>query len=101
MVDAVSPVPQARQGWRELAADANERLVVVEVEVGDVAEHRRRVEDRRSGIDGLTVPTWRQVGERDYRLWDEHRDGPRLRLLNDDAPRGLAAVLAHIERATG
>lgn len=102
VIDAVSPVPQARQGWRELAAAANEQLVVVEVAVGDVAEHRRRVEDRRSDIEGLTVPTWREVCERDYRPWDEHRDGPRLDLLNDDAPEaGLAAVLAHIEQVTG
>ena len=98
VIDAVSPVPQARRGWRELAAATNEHLVVVEVEVGDRAEHRRRVEGRESDIEGLTVPTWPQVLRRDYRPWDEARDGPRLRLRNDGAPQaGLAAVLAHIE----
>lgn len=55
VIDAVSPVPEARRGWSELAAAANEQLNVVELEVSDQVEHRRRVEDRGSDIDGLTV----------------------------------------------
>ena len=38
------------------------------------------------------------INERDYRPWDEARDGRRLKLLNDGDPTAsLAAVLAYIE----
>lgn len=98
VVDAVCPVPEARHGWWTLARTAHEHLVVVEVDVSDEVEHRRRVEGRDSDIEGLAVPTWQQVNERDYRSWDEARDGRRLKLLNDGEPAAsLAAVLAYIE----
>lgn len=98
VIDAVSPVPEARQAWRELAAVMNEQLKVIELELSDRVEHRRRVESRGSDIDGLTVPTWHEVTQRNYRPWDEDRDGPRLKLTNDGAPEiSLAAVLAFID----
>ena len=97
VIDAVSPVSEARQGWRELAATASARLKVIEVELSDPGEHRRRVEGRTSDIDGLIVPTWQQVIERAYQPWDEQRDGPRLKLSNNSDPEtGLDAVLAYI-----
>lgn len=98
VVDAVSPVPEARQGWRDLATAANQQLTVIELVLSDTVEHRRRVENRESDIDGLIVPTWQQVTERNYQPWDEHRDGPRLKLTNDSAPEiSLAAVLTYID----
>lgn len=39
----------------------------------DEAEHRQRVESRRSDIEGLRLPTWGQVMERDYEPWDRER----------------------------
>lgn len=98
VIDAVNPVPEARQGWRELAAATNQQLTVVEVALSDQLEHRRRVENRRSDIDGLTVPTWEQVLERRYQPWDERRGGPRLELANDTTPEdALASILAFID----
>jgi predicted kinase len=98
VIDAVSPVPGARQGWRKLAAASNEQLSVIELALTDRVEHRRRVENRRSDIDGLIVPTWEQVIDRDYDPWDERRDGPRLKLVNDTtAEAGLATILALID----
>lgn len=100
VIDAVSPVPEARQGWRDLADATDEHLVMVEVQVSDRSEHRRRVEARRSDIEGLSVPTWQDVSERTYQPWDQTRDGPRLKLLNDTNPSaGLAAVLAYMDSA--
>lgn len=98
VIDAVSAVPEARLGWRELAVSTNEELKVIELKLSNQAEHRRRVENRESDIDGLVVPTWQQVTERDYQPWDEGRDGLRLKLINDAAPEAsLAAVLAYID----
>lgn len=98
VIDAVSPGPEARQGWRALAAATNAQLRVIELELTDRVEHRRRVEARASDIDGLTVPTWQQVTERNYDPWDEERDGARLKLPNDTALQAsLAAVFAFID----
>jgi predicted kinase len=86
VVDAVSPVPEARAGWLGLANAAGAPVRMIEVVVSDPVEHRRRVEARRSDVDGLVVPTWRQVTAVAYEPWDVRRDGPRLVVANDGSP---------------
>jgi predicted kinase len=86
VVDAVSAVPAARAGWATLAAGAGTPLRVIEVVVTDTAEHRRRVENRKSDVEGLVVPTWAQVTALVYEPWDADRDGPRLLVHNDGTP---------------
>jgi hypothetical protein len=61
-------------------------LRFIELVVTDSAEHRRRVENRRSDIEGLVVPTWDQVVSLVYEPWDTVRDGPRLVVNNDGSP---------------
>lgn len=56
----------------------------------DPAEHRRRVEGRRSDVAGLVVPTWDEVVARNYQPWVE----PRLVV---DATVGLEECLAQVE----
>lgn len=98
VADSVSPVPEARHGWTAVADNAGVPLKVVEVEVSDHTEHRRRIEQRRSDIDGLTVPTWEQVLRRAYEPWNEERDGPRLTVCNDGAVElALAGIRAYID----
>ncbi|MFL6124354.1 AAA family ATPase [Actinophytocola sp.] len=99
VIDAVSAVPEARAGWTALAAAAGTPLRVVEVVVTDPAEHRRRVEARRSDLEGLVVPTWDQVTALAYEPWDTVRDGPRLLVRNDgtasDTMRQVRSYLMH------
>jgi predicted kinase len=73
VVDAVNPVEDARQGWRELAERSQKRLRVVEVVCSDVVEHRRRAEARESDLEGHAVPTWADVEAREYEPWHEPR----------------------------
>ena len=73
IADCVNPVRESRRGWREAATRAGARLVEVEVVCSDVVEHRRRVEGRRSDIEGLVVPSWQAVVEREYAAWEEPR----------------------------
>ncbi len=96
VVDAVNPVPVARDGWRRRAAEAGVPLVVVELELSDVAEHRRRVEQRRADLEGQVVPTWEQVVAEEYEPWDEARDGPRLLVDTLDTETALAAIRRHV-----
>jgi predicted kinase len=91
VVDAVNPLEITRRSWRELAAWSGVPLRVVEVVCGDAREHRRRVERRSADIEGLVVPTWRQVLDREYEPWTEPRltvdtaaeDGDQVRRILD------------------
>ncbi len=98
VVDAVSPVAAARAGWRALAGTAGTTLRVIEVLVTDPAEHRRRVEARKSDVVGLVVPTWAQVTALAYEPWDADRDGPRLLVHNDgDLADAMRQVRDYLE----
>lgn len=92
VVDAVNPVPEAREGWRQLARGTSARLVVLETVIGDVDEHRRRVAARRPDLEGQTVPSWAQVVAGEYAAWDEERDGPRRVIDMTDTAVGVRAA---------
>lgn len=92
MVDAVSPVAEARAGWRAVAAAAGAPLHVFEVVLADLGEHRRRVQQRVSDLEGLVVPTWEQVQARNYEPWDVYRDGDRTVIDGSDIEAAMAAI---------
>lgn len=69
IVDAVNPIAYTRELWRNVAAETAARLVEFEVVCSDAAEHRRRVETRSVDIDGLRLPTWQEVLDREYEPW--------------------------------
>lgn len=96
VVDAVNPVPEARQGWQETAARAGARLVVLETSLRDEAEHRRRVETRAADIPGHRVPTWGEVQD-GWVQWDVLRDGPRTLVDTSNAEAALAEAKAAIQ----
>jgi predicted kinase len=95
VADAVNAVPAARAGWAARAASAGAPLRVIEVVVTDPDEHRRRVETRKSDVDGLVVPTWAQVIALEYEPWDIDRDGPRLLVRNDGSPAEAMSQIRH------
>ncbi len=65
---------------------------VFEVVLNDLGGHRRRVEQRRSDLEGLVVPTWDQVRARDNQPWDAERDGDRTVIDGSDTQAALAAI---------
>jgi predicted kinase len=101
VADSVNPWPETRDAWLEVARRAGVVALEVEIVCSDAAEHRRRIEDRASDIDGFRLPTWQDVVERDYRAW------PRDRVIVDTASASieesvglvLAAVSALERRA--
>ena len=95
VVDAVNPVPEARQAWPQLAKSAGVSLQVVEVCVADEAEHRRRIEQRQADLRGQVVPTWEQVPAQEYESWDENRDGRRI-VVDAASPTALEEVLSSL-----
>lgn len=75
IVDAVNGVEPAREQWRRLADRTGSVLRFIEVRCSDEAEHRRRLEGRRRGINGFPEPTWESVQARRAGLddWDDQR----------------------------
>lgn len=81
LVECVNPLPLTRRLWEETASALGCRFLAVEIVCSDKAEHRRRVQQRVSDIEGLELPDWRAVERRDYAPWPEadlHPDTARL-----------------------
>ena len=92
VADCVNPVAESRAAWKAVSVRAAVRLVEIEVICSDLLEHRRRVEERRSDIPGLTPPTWQSVMCHEYQPWD------RRRFVLDTARLGPEQAVAEVER---
>jgi predicted kinase len=93
IADSVNPVAMTRDAWRAVARRANVRAIDIEIVCSDVEEHRRRVESRTSDIQGFTVPTWREVVEREYEAWE------RVDVRVDTAGRSIDEACAALARS--
>lgn len=60
----------AREAWRQVALDADTPFLEVELICPDGAAHQRRVEGRTSDIEGLKLPNWAAVQNREYEAWN-------------------------------
>ncbi len=94
IVDAVSPVNEARDMWRNLSKQCSADLVIIEC-VLDPVIHRKRIQARVRGMKGIPEVTWEQVQDRrrDYLEWEEDR------LVLDTAnsrEQNLKSALAYI-----
>jgi len=85
--DCVNDWTLARDGWQAAGERAGAEVVWLEVLCSDAAEHRRRVEGRKSEIPGLPLPDWPAVIGRDYHPWD------RQHFTVDTAGRGAEACV--------
>ena len=95
VADCVNPLPVTREAWREVARQANTRLLEVELVASDVAEHRRRVETRTADISGALLPTWADVTNRAYAPW------PEPHLVIDTTRTPVDAAVTILRRAVG
>ena len=91
VVDAVFPVAASRTPFTGLAQRHATALHWVRLVCGDPAEHRQRVEQRASDLDGLVVPSWADVVGRETDEWAEPH--AVVDTAGDDP---VAAVLAEI-----
>lgn len=71
VADCVNPVRESREGWRTTALRARAQIVEIEIVCSDAAEHRRRIETRKTDIAGLILPTWDEILNGDYAPWHE------------------------------
>jgi predicted kinase len=73
VADTVNPVELTRKWWSDVAEACDARLLNVEIVCSDAAEHKRRIEERRSDMVGLDLPDWKGVQSRNYERWAIHR----------------------------
>jgi predicted kinase len=73
VVDSCNPIELTRREWRAVTTECGARAVDIEVVCSDPAEHRARVEQRTAAVEGLQLPTWQDVEQRQYDPWTGDR----------------------------
>lgn len=71
--DSCNPIPLTRREWQEVASSKGIPYTNIEVVCSDIEEHRSRVESRVTDVDGLILPSWQEVVEREYDQWETER----------------------------
>ena len=74
IIDAVSPVKEARDMWLNLSTQFDAQLIIIEC-VLDKSLHKKRIESRIRGLYGIPEVTWNDVENRrkEYLIWEEKR----------------------------
>lgn len=74
IIDAVSPVQEARTMWQELSEQYETQLIIIECAL-DRELHRQRIEARIRNMHGIPEVTWEDVEQRrkEYLPWAEKR----------------------------
>lgn len=93
VADSVNPLPITREAWRNVANKANSPYCEIEIICSDKEEHKRRVESRISDVEGLQLPSWKNVINRDYKTWTRHR------IIIDTANKSITESQKEIEKA--
>ena len=71
VADQCNPINLTRKEWNEVAIKNGCNYVNIEIICSDRLEHKKRVENREIDVENLTLPTWEDVTERKYDVWDE------------------------------
>ena len=73
IADTVNPIELTRRLWADTALSGNAKLLNVEVICSDQTLHQQRVESRKSDIEGLVMPDWQAILDREFEPWLEER----------------------------
>jgi predicted kinase len=76
IVDCCNPWKMTRDEWEKVAINNNGIPINIEIFCSDTIEHKKRVENRSNDITGFSMPTWKEVIQRNYEEWDK----PRIKL---------------------
>lgn len=95
IIDAVSPVKEARVMWQNLSKKYQTKLIIIEC-VLDPELHKKRIEARIRNMHGIPEVTWGDVEkcQKEYLKWTEDR-----LVLNtaNDLKNNLKTALEYIE----
>jgi len=71
--DSCNPIALTRQEWQEVASSRGIPYTNLEIVCSDVNEHRNRILSRATDVDGLILPSWQEVIDREYDQWESER----------------------------
>lgn len=95
IADTVNPIQITRQAWRNVADSLGIPYVEIEVLCSDYIEHRNRIEMRTADIPGFILPTWEQVRNREYDVWD--RDHIVIDTAHQTVEKSLDTLFKQLE----
>jgi len=70
VADSCNPVSLTRKEWENVAKENNCAFINIEILCSNKEEHRKRVETRKSEVQGLKLPTWEEVENREFHPWE-------------------------------
>jgi len=70
--------------FNKLKDRTNSETIQLELKIKDTSLHKSRVENRKSDIDELKIPSWNDVIEREYEELDKELDGKNHEIWTDD-----------------
>ena len=73
ITDSVNPIQLTRDAYHDIALSVGAPCLDIEVVCSNPSVHRERVENRTVDIEGLALPDWQAVLDRDYEPWDRER----------------------------
>jgi predicted kinase len=73
VADSCNPIDLTRREWEDVAKKTGSCFINIEILCSDKEEHRKRIETRSSEIEGLHLPTWEDVENREYHCWKTER----------------------------
>ena len=101
VADSCNPIELTRREWEQVACESAADFRNIEVICSDVAEHRIRIETRRTESPEQSIPklpTWNEVENREYHPWTVDR------IIVDTAGRSVTELakelIAQIDRAS-
>ncbi len=92
VADSVNPLEITREAWRKVATNTGTKFCEIEIICSDKREHKQRIESRTSDIDGLSLPTWDDVINRNYEPWTKDR------IVIDTAGKSIAESQRELAR---
>ena len=67
--DSCNPLNITRNEWEDVAKKCNANYVNIEVICTNTIDHKDRIKNRISEIDGIKLPDWQEIQNRDYDVW--------------------------------
>jgi predicted kinase len=68
--DSCNTVPESRIEWEQAAIKSNAQYINIEIVCSVQVEHKSRIQNRKTPISRLILPTWEEVKLREYHPWD-------------------------------
>lgn len=96
IIDTVNPLHISRGMFNRLKERSKSPTIQFELKIKDSELHKSRIENRKSDVDKLKMPTWKDVIEREYEEWKDELDGKRFEIWTDDMENAFEACLQKI-----